>query len=299
MILKFQQITLLALLLFVFSCEKKEEEPVYVYPKFTIEKITQTDTIVEGSGDTIYFKVALDDFYDYREIELFIDYGYSQLKRDRDLILEKHNLGEGSYHGVISGDVYNDYFKIIFNKGEKEKIIALKRKDNNFYEKGKEVRFKIDHGFFSKNSGGKPKNFNSENLFISYKYEDNDFPPFIGFYNPSGADTIVSEKNGLGSWVIIKLDVPSALETRVEFNVSGSATSADYLVKTSTPLIIPPFATEGKIFIDIINDNVYESSKENIEIMLSSPVNAILGNIGNSKNLKDSRNIIIEDEEDK
>ncbi len=103
---------------------------------------------------------------------------------------------------------------------------------------------------------------------------DNDPPPVVAFRAVSYA---VNE--GTSEAVIeVELNAPSGLPVSVSYATSpGSAQAAVDYITTVGVLTIPPGATIGSFVVPILDDTAVEEN-ETINLQLSSPVNATLGN---------------------
>jgi len=106
--------------------------------------------------------------------------------------------------------------------------------------------------------------------------EDDDAAPLIRF---SSATSTISEGEGT-VFIGVELSAPSEVNTTVELAFSGSASSGtDYLAPAST-LFIPAEQTDATIELTLQDDLVHEST-ETIQISLSLPSGATLGEPAN------------------
>jgi hypothetical protein len=90
--------------------------------------------------------------------------------------------------------------------------------------------------------------------------------------------TTVKEGQTLVLNVPVYVSNPTASPVSVSFTVNAGTClpTTDYVVITASPLIIPPFNTVNNIQINIVDDNVFETS-EQFTISLNSAQNANLG----------------------
>lgn len=90
----------------------------------------------------------------------------------------------------------------------------------------------------------------------------------------------VSQTEGTGGTstlsFTVSLDIPATFAVSVPFTVSDvTATSPDYSVTTSSPVVIPIGSTSADISVDIVTD-AFDESDESFEIQLGAPTNAEL-----------------------
>lgn len=102
---------------------------------------------------------------------------------------------------------------------------------------------------------------------------DNDAPPEIYFNVPQ---QWVSEEIGIFTTVLSLSEVSGKI-IQLPYTISGTATSHDYEILDSSPLIIPPGSSTAEITLKISEGDGMEED-ETLVLTLGSPQNAVLGN---------------------
>ena len=102
---------------------------------------------------------------------------------------------------------------------------------------------------------------------------DDDDPPTVSF---SVAAQKVPEAIGEAE-VLIELSQPSGKEIRVPFTISANSTAVpvtDYVLATTSPVIIPPGQAAAEIVVNVVSDTDYLEPDETVIFVMGTPVNA-------------------------
>lgn len=301
-------VTLLSFVMLLTACKKQDPKPTIdssYGPKVSMEKITNTNQLVEGSNDTVFFKVKLSEPYkpvfgDHPVMKVLIVFGDTMGVVGQNLfVYDQSGTVDPTYDYfkvALRGDPYKplyNYYSVNFYEGESEHIVGLKPQENSVYEKDKKYVFSIPMAIYP-HFGGYYVDWYS--LQISYDYIDNDPMPVIGFDHGIQTSMQVQETAGSNQSIRIKTTNKSGFLMPVYYSVSGTATSGvDYIIKSPNPFIITPEDFYYDLSFDVINDNVVEGT-ESFTIKLLSADKALIGTpTNNSIFLRDSIQIFIQE----
>ena len=283
----------------IFTACKNNDDPKPprkngIGPSVTFEKITNTNQLVEGSNDTVFFKVKLSETFEvllneYTYMKVLIAYGDTMGVSGPGLfVYDQSGTADPTYDYFEEG---LRYYAVNFYPGESEHIVGLKSKENSVYEQNKTYNLICNKVIYPA-LGGYAADFH--NLQLSYNYIDNDAKPVVGFDHSAGASTVIQEGAGGNKSVRIKMTNKSGFIMPVYYSISGTATNGvDYVINSPNPIIITPKNSFYDIKFDVINDAVVEGT-ESFTIKLISAEKALIGSpTNNTIFLRDSIQVFI------
>lgn len=302
-------IALLSVVVILSACKKDDPQPPYTIPNqgpdVTIEKITNTNQLIEGSNDTVFFKVKLSrpfqDVHGITTAKVRIYYGDTTAINGADLFVYDQTGAQQPEYEFYAEDFgpqyplgYLHFYSVNFYPGDQERIIGIKSKENSIYEKDKVYTFNVFRVDYPMMGGPYVDIYEGKNIQLTYNYIDNDPIPIIGFDHGISTTIQVQEANGIGQSARIKLTNRSGFPIPVNYSVSGSAINGtDYIIKSPNPLLIKPGEYYYDFNFDIVNDNVTEGT-ESFTIKLISTDKALIGSpTNNSIFLRDSIQVFI------
>jgi hypothetical protein len=298
-------ISLISAVVMLAACKKNEPEPVITNsngPEVTIEKITNTNQLVEGTNDTVFFKVKLNKPYrstlgNYPQMKVLISYGDTMGVSGVDLfVYDQTGSIDPTYDYFQVGR--NDpnkprytYYAVNFYEGETEHIVGLKPKENFVYEIDKVYDFLITQAIYPDFGGYYVDRYS---LKLSYDYIDNDPIPVVGFDHGISTTSQIQETNGMNQSLRIKMTNRSGFVTPITYSISGTATAGvDYIIQAPSPVKITQEFIYYDLKFDVLSDAVVEGT-ESFTIKLISAEKALIGSpINNTIFLRDSIQVYI------
>ena len=289
------------------ACKKDDPQPPYNAnqgPDVTIEKITNTNQLIEGSNDTVFFKVKLSspfqNVHQATMAKVLIYYGDTTAINGADLFVfdqtgqqyPEYDFYAENYDGNPLD--FLRFYSVNFYPGDQERIIGIKPKENSIYEKDKVYTFNVFRVDYPLIFGSYVDYYDGKNIQVSYNYIDNDLMPVIGFDHGITTSIQVQESAGNGQSARIKLTNRSGFIIPVNYSISGTALSGtDYIIKSPNPLLIKPGAYYYDFNFDVVNDNITEGT-ESFTIKLLSADKVLIGSsTNNSIFLRDSIQVFI------
>ena len=301
-------IALLSLIVMFSACKKDDPQPPYNTnqgPDVTIEKITNTNQLIEGSNDTVFFKVKLStpfqNVHQATMANVLIYYGDTTAINDVDLFVYDQTGAQQPEYEFYAENFgpqyplgYLQFYSVNFYPGDQERIVGIKSKENSIYEKDKVYLFNVVKVYYPLIFGSYVDYYDGKNIQVSYNYVDNDLMPVIGFDHGITTSIQVQESAGNGQSARIKLTNRSGFPIPVNYSVSGSAIAdADYIIKSPNSLLIKPGEYYYDFNFDVVNDNITEGT-ESFTIKLLSADKALIGSTSNNSIfLRDSIQVFI------
>jgi len=297
-------VIVLVSIMVITACKNKAPEPTLIStrgPKVTIEKITNTNQLVEGTNDTVFFRISLSSPFktvtNDSLMKVLISFGDTMGVSGPSLfVYDQSGIAHPTYDYYKEGRYdpnkpWYNYYAVNFYIGESEHIVGVKPQENSIYEKDKKYDFLITKVIYP-SFGGYYQDYYS--LKLSYDYIDNDPMPVIGFDHGTKTFITIQEANGMGQSARIKLTNRSGFLIPINYSISGTATNGqDYIITPPNPLIITPEDYYYDFNFDIINDNIPEGT-ESFTIKLLSADKALIGSpTNNSIFLRDSIQVFI------
>ena len=299
-------IALLSLsMMMLAACKKNEPEPTVISrngPEVTIEKITNTNQLVEGTDDTVFFKIKLNKPYrstlgNYPQMKVLISYGDTMGVSGTDLfVYDQTGTTDPTYDYFQVGR--NDpnkprytYYAVNFYEGETEHIVGIKPNDNFIYEADKVYILMITQAIYPEFGGYSVDRYS---LQLSYNYMDNDPIPVVGLDHGLSTTLQTQESNGMNQSVRIKMTNRSGFITPIRYSISGNATAGvDYIIQVPNPVKITPEFIYYDLKFDVLSDAVTEGT-ESFTVKLLSADKALIGSpTNNSIFLRDSIQVFI------
>jgi uncharacterized repeat protein (TIGR01451 family) len=101
------------------------------------------------------------------------------------------------------------------------------------------------------------------------------------------ADTTVSEAGGQATFTVT-LSAPTRKSVSLRYTTSNGSALApgDFTAASNTLLTIPPSTQQATFTVPVINDDIDED-QENFQVVLSAPINAILGDVQGTATILD------------
>lgn len=302
-------IAVISVVVMLAACKKDDPQPPYVAPNqgpdVTIEKITNTSQLIEGSNDTVFFKVKLSkpfqNVHQATMARILIYYGDTTAINGADLFVFDQSGQVNPQYDYYSENFgpnyplgYLHFYSVNFYPGDSERIVGIKAKENSIYEKDKVYLFNVVKADYPLIGGSYVDYYDGKNIQVSYNYIDNDPIPVIGFDHGIYTSLVVPEANGIGQSVRIKLTNRSGFLMPLHYTISGTATHGiDYSISSPNPLLIKPGEYYYDFNFDVHNDNITEGT-ESFTIKLLSADKALIGSsTNNSIFLRDSIQVFI------
>lgn len=300
-------LALLSFVIMLSACKKEEHEPEQPSgygPKVTIEKITNTSQLVEGSNDTVFFKVKLSEpFKNVNQATIAkvrIYYGDTTAINGSDIFVfnqtgqlqPEYEFYAENYNGNFSD--YLRFYSVNFYPGDQERIVGIKPKENSIYEKDKVYTFNVYRVDYPLPGASYVDRYEDKNIQVTYNYIDNDIMPVIGFDHGINTSIKVQESSGNGQSARIKLTNRSGFIIPIYYSVSGTAISGtDYTIKSPNPLLIKPGEYYYDLLFDVVNDNITEGAESFTIKLLSADKALIATPTNNTIFLRDSIQVFI------
>jgi len=304
-------IALISFVIMLTSCKKDDPEPPFSIPNqgpdVTLEKITNTNQLIEGSNDTVFFRVKLSrpfqNVHQATMARVLIYYRDTTAVNGADLfVYDQTGEQEPEYDfyaqnfGPLYPLGYLQFYSVNFYPGDSERIVGIKPKENSIYEKDKVYLFNVVKVYYFAPGDPSPYGdlYEDKNIQVSYNYIDNDPMPVVGFDHGLNTSIQIQESAGYGESARIKLTNRSGFIIPVQYSVSGTALSGtDYIIKSPSTLFIKPGEYYYDFNFDVINDNITEGA-ESFTIKLVSAEKSLIGSpINNAIFLRDSIQIFI------
>ena len=158
---------------------------------------------------------------------------------------------------------------LIFNIGDTEETFNIPINDDALYETDETLTVSLSN----------PQNGDLGLLNpIELTIQDNDNPPSVQF---SSSNFTVDELDGTATITVV-LSAVSGIDTLINYaSIDGTAVAGSDYTAVAGSLNILAGATSGTITIPILSDLIQEGD-ETVQLTLSTPTNAILGNPANA-----------------